>query len=137
MRTSLLSLTPLVLLCIVCGCGGESAPSPARQPAAVAGEWWSAAASGDAARIGACVSGDAARRKSEAVSAEYARVAKAAGEGDPLAVKMLARLERVRLGEVRSGSELAMAPLVLEDGKVFLTLRLEPRDGRWVIVDVK
>lgn len=117
------------------GCGERSAPPPPPPDATVA-QWWRAVAAGDAAAIGGRVSG-VAGDKSTKVFAEYARVRKAAGEGDPLARRMLERLEGVRIGGVRGGSLISVAQLVLADGKPFLTVYLESRDNGWLIVDLK
>lgn len=136
MRSLALALLFAPLLFLVGGCG-EKASAPSASPADVAGEWWRAAASGDSARADSCLYGDSGRSKSALALAEYAQVRKAAGEGDPLAAEMLARLEKVRVGEVKSGPELAIVQLVMEDGKNFLTVRLELHGGRWAITDIK
>ena len=121
---------------LLAGCCRKPAPPPL-SPVAVTGRWWQAIVSGDDRGVVSHFSDDSVWNRSARVLAEYVRVETAAGEGDRLAVEMLARLKGVGIGEVRSGSELAIVPLVFEDGTAFLDVRLELRDGRWMIVDIR
>lgn len=131
-------LLPLLCAAAVFFAGGcKKTPAPPQSHTEVAQRWWRAVAAGDAAGAASCVSGEPAQRQSSLVIDEYARIAKAAGEGDRLASGMLERLQGVRIGEVRSGSEMAVVPLLLGSGKPFLSVILELRDGRWVITDIR
>lgn len=132
-RVRWLPLLFAAALCLLNGCGER----PSLSPAEVAARWWRAVAAGDGDTAAGSIASTSAREKSAKVFAEYARVRKAAGEGDPLAGRMLKRLEGVRTGESRGGSLIAIVPLTLADGKPFLKVYLESRDGRWLIVDLK
>ena len=128
----------LPLLCVAAGflaggCDGKSAPQ--LSPAAVTARWWSAVAAGDGSAAADCVA-DSGREKSGRMFAEYALVRKAAEEKDPLAEQMLKRLEGIRTGEEKSGPTLAVVQLVMADGKPFLRVLLESRNGGWRIVDL-
>ncbi len=131
-----LPLLCAAVLSLAVGCGGKTATTPST-PGETVARWWRAVAAGDAAAVGDCLAGEPGSGKSAKVFAEYALVKKAAGAGDPLARRMLEKLEGVRLDGVRGGSLLSVAQLVFADGKPFFTLYLEPRDGRWLIVDLK
>ena len=135
MKIFRLALVGCAAALLMAGC--RKTPAPPVSPAAVTNRWWQSVASGDDRSVASDFFGDSARSKSARVIAEYAAVVKAAGEGDPLAVEMLARLKGVRIGEVRSGSVMTIVPLVLEDGKPFLEVKLELHENRWVIVDIK
>ena len=117
--------------------GCRKPPAPPLSPAAVATGWWHAVASGDTRSAAPHLYGDSARSKSDRLLAEYALVVKEAGDGDRLAAGMAELLRGVRIGEVRSGPEMAIVPLVLRDGRPFLDVRLELRNNRWTIVDIK
>ena len=119
---------------LLAGC--KKTPPPPLSPAAVASRWWQAVVSGDDRGVASYFSEDSARSKSGRVIAEYAQVEKAAGEGDRLAAEMLERLKGVKVGAVQSGPMMAVVPLVLEDDRPFLEVRLELRENRWVIIDI-
>lgn len=125
-----------VASCLLVGCGERTA-SPSAPPGEVAARWWRAVASGDGEAVAGSVASDSGRAESAKMVAEYARVRKAAGEGDRLAGRMLTRLEGVRIGESRGSTMLAVVPLTFADGKPFLKVYLESRGGRWLIVDLK
>ena len=113
------------------GCGKKAELS--RAPETVQ-KWWRAVALGDRAAADGLVAEGA--REAGAVSvAEYARVKQSAAAGDELAVAMLKRLEGVRFGEIRGGSDRATVRLVMSDGKPFMNVYLELRGDRWLIVD--
>ena len=129
-------LLPWCAAAIFLAAGCKKTPAPSQSHTEVVTRWWRAAASGDAAGAEKYVSGDLAQRQSALVTAECSRVDKAAGEGDRLAVGMRERLQGVRVGEVSSGPELAVVPLVMADGKPFLSVQLELRGNRWAITDI-
>ena len=117
---------------LAAGCGKKVPPSDA--PKTVR-RWWCAVALGDRAAAGRCVASGAAGEAAAVHIEEYDRVKKRAAAGDELAVRMLKRLEGVRIGEVRCGPERAVVRMVMSDGKPFLTAYLELRGDRWVIAE--
>lgn len=130
-------LLPWCAAAVFLAAGCKKTPAPPQSHTEVVKLWWRAVASGDAAGADPYVSGDLAQRQSARAIEECVRVDKAAGKGDRLAVGMQARLQGVRIGEARSGSDIAVVPLVMADGKPFLSVQLELRGGRWAITDIR
>ena len=113
------------------GCGKKAELS--RAPETVQ-KWWRAVTLGDRAAADGLVA-EGAKEAGAVRIDEYARVKKSAAAGDELAVRMLKRLEGVRFGEIRGGSDRATVRMVMSDGKPFMNVYLELRGDRWAIVD--
>ena len=125
----------MVLLALAAGCSRKPR-TPAVPPVEIASRWWRAVVSGD--RSAAFALADAAARADgERQFEELARVRAAAAAGDQLAQLMLKRLDTVHVGAANSGGVLAMVPLVMDDGRTLVTVKMNLRDNRWVIVAFK
>lgn len=125
----------MLFLAVAALCGGCGKKVELSRAPETVQKWWRAVTLGDRAAADGLVA-DGAKKAGAVRIDEYTRVKQSAAAGDELAVRMLKRLEGVRFGEIRGGSDRATVRMVMSDGKPFMNVYLELRGDRWVIVDL-